>query len=198
MGSNMSDEQVLEYAAIETLNRYMASKQDNVNLNLAYAIAVAAARANFNGFTRNNDARAMVCCLDSTQICKALLKNIVRISNYEHSNPGSISDESKTWVTYCTDSIKNNHIGVLENQLAFGMNLFASDGNNINFQNPNRSNAENQCERLAFNVLNAYVDYNIRLGFVRCEDDPQNMIDKMWMDKLVDYYESGGFGRNSR
>ena len=69
---------------------------------------------------------------------------------------------------------------------------------NVDFQNPNRSIAENQSEHLAFSVLNSYVDYNVRLGFVRSEDNPQNMIDKMWMDKLNDYYGESASGRGIR
>ena len=198
MSQIMNDEQVLEYAAIETFNRHMASKQDDINLNISYAIASAATHGNYNGFTRNNDARAMVCCLDGEQITKALLKNMVRLSNYEHSNPGSITNDAKTWVMYCMESIKSNNISTLKNQLLTGMSLFVSDGKNVDFQNPNRIIAENQSEHLAFSLLNSYVDYNVRLGFVRSEDNPQNMIDKMWMDKLNDYYGESASGRGIR
>ena len=93
---------------------------------------------------------------------------------------------------------KSNNISTLKNQLLTGMSLFAADGKNVDFKNPNRSIAENQSEHLAFSVLNSYVDYNVRLGFVRSEDNPQNMIDKMWMDKLNDYYGESASGRGIR
>ena len=180
----------LEEATSETLKRHLDLGEENPVDNVKYAIANAIVNGDYNGFTRRNNAREKAKNIDSNTMIYALLRNMVQLSDYEHKKSGDISKEDKIWISNCMEFIKDGRVNNLEDQILFGLRLIVQDHNfSANERIPV---AQNQLKTMTNKILECYVVYNSSKHYVKAEDAVTNMIDKMKLEKLDQYYSEAG------
>ena len=183
----------LERASKETLSRWKNDPQQSQYAadNVKWAIARAITEKNFNGFTRNNQAREMASQLQNEEILFALLQNMIHLSAYKRMRGGeSLGNPADSFVLLVTDSACKRSIDDVEELLQRGTALAVGDelAKRRGTPLPPKSPADEVACTFANNVLDCYVWYNLSYNYVSSEKpiaEPQYRNNTIWSDGVA-------------